>query len=88
MTGPGHNSIAADQLRSYIERVERLESERSDIQAAVREVFAEAKANGFDPKIMRAVIKLRAMDPGDREEQTVLLDIYMRALGINSGVET
>lgn len=74
--------ITAGQLRSYIERVERLEEEKAELAAHVREVFAEAKANGFDTKIMRQVIKLRKMEPQDRAEQESLLDLYLRALGM------
>lgn len=69
------------QLRSYIERVERLEEEKAEIVANVRDVFAEAKATGYDPKVMRQVIKLRKMEPQDRAEQESLLDLYLRALG-------
>lgn len=72
--------IAADQLKQYIERIERLEEEKQALQADVREVYAEAKANGFDTKIMRQVIKLRKMDRDDRSEQEQLLDLYKRAL--------
>lgn len=72
--------IAADQLKQYVERVERLEAEKQNLQADIREVFSEAKANGFDTKIMRQVIKLRKMDQDDRSEQEHLLDLYKRAL--------
>lgn len=75
-------NITADQLRAYVERVERLEEEKAQIAAHAREVFAEAKANGFDTKVMRQVIKLRKMEPQDRAEQDSLLDLYMRALGM------
>lgn len=79
--------ITAEQLRSYIERVERLEEEKAEIAAHVREVFAEAKANGFDTKVMRQVLKLRKMEPQDREEQESLLDLYLRALGMAPDLE-
>lgn len=74
--------IAGDQLRSYIERIERLEEEKAALTADIREVFAEAKANGFDVKIMRQVLKLRKMDRDDRAEEETLLDLYKRALGM------
>jgi len=77
--------ITAEQLKAYIERVERLEEEKAAIAADVREVFAEAKANGFDTKIMRQVIRLRKMDSEDRTEQEALLDLYKRALGMGEG---
>ena len=74
--------IAGDQLRAYIERIERLEEEKAALAADVREVFAEAKANGFDVKIMRQVLRLRKMDGDDRAEEEALLDIYKRAIGM------
>lgn len=77
--------IAGEHLRQYIERIERLEEEKANIAADIREVFAEAKSNGFDAKIMRQVLKLRKMETADREEQEELLDLYMRALGMADG---
>ncbi len=77
--------ITAEQLKQYIERVERLEEEKAAIAADVREVYAEAKANGFDVKIMRQVIRLRKLDSQDRTEQEALLDLYKRALGMAEG---
>ena len=74
--------ITADQLRSYIERIERLEEERAGLSADIRDVFAEAKANGFDVKIMRQVIRIRKMDKSERDEQESLLDLYLHALGM------
>ncbi|AFK54234.1 DUF2312 domain-containing protein [Tistrella mobilis] len=74
--------ISADVLRSYIERIERLEEEKAGIAANIREVFAEAKGNGFDTKVMRQLIKLRRMEPQDVAEQDDLLDVYKRALGM------
>ena len=75
--------IAADRLRSFIERIERLEEEKAALTADIREVFAEAKSNGFDTKIMRQVVRLRKMENADREEQELLLDLYKRALGMS-----
>ena len=74
--------IAGDQLRSYIGRIERLEEEKAALAADIKEVFAEAKANGFDVKIMRQVLKLRKMDKDDRDEVETLLELYKRALGM------
>ena len=74
--------IAADRLKSFIERIERLEEEKAALTADIREVYAEAKATGFDTKIMRQVVKLRKMDSNDREEQEELLDLYKRAVGL------
>jgi uncharacterized protein (UPF0335 family) len=79
----GHNSgVAGERLRSFIQRIERMAEEKASIGADIREVFAEAKSNGFDPKIMRQVIKLRKMDAADRQEQEALLATYMSALGM------
>lgn len=74
--------IGAEQLRSYIERIERLEEEKAALAADIREVYAEAKGNGFETKVMRQVVKLRKMDSSDRQEQEELLDLYKRALGL------
>jgi uncharacterized protein (UPF0335 family) len=79
--------IAGAQLRSYIERIERLEEEKAALAADIREVFAEAKANGFEPKVMRQVLKLRKLDQADRQEQEALLDLYMSAIGMGAGVQ-
>lgn len=73
-------TITAEQLRQYIERIERLEEEKAALAADIREVFSEAKANGFDVLIMRQVIRLRKLDSQDRTEQQILLDLYTRAL--------
>ena len=72
--------IAAGQLRALVERIERLEEEKAALAADIREVYAEAKSNGFDPKIMRQVIRLRKMETADRQEQEALLDLYMDAV--------
>ena len=76
------NGIAADRLRSFVERIERLEEERTALGADIREVYSEAKSVGFDTKILRQVVRLRKMDTADREEQEELLTIYKEALGI------
>lgn len=75
-------NVAADQLRSYVERIEKLEDEKADIAACSRDVFAEAKGNGFDVKALREVLKLRKMESHEREEQEFMLDVYKRALGL------
>ncbi|HKJ73725.1 MAG TPA: DUF2312 domain-containing protein [Alphaproteobacteria bacterium] len=72
--------IAAGQLRALIQRIERLEEEKAGLAADIREIYAEAKGNGFEPKIMRQVIKLRKMERDDRQEQEALLDLYLHAL--------
>jgi uncharacterized protein (UPF0335 family) len=78
----GSSGIAADQLRSYIERVERLEEEKRGLAADIRDVYAEAKGNGFEPKVMRRVVALRRMESADRQELDALLDLYRNAVGI------
>lgn len=75
-------NIAGDQLRSFIERIERLEEDKATVLDDIRDVFAEAKGNGYDAKTMRKVIKLRKMKPQERNEEEHMLDIYMRALGM------
>ena len=74
--------IAGDRLKSFIERIERLEEERKALSNDIKEVYAEAKGTGFDVKIMRQVIRLRRMDKDDLDEQETLLDVYRRALGM------
>lgn len=74
--------IAADRLRSLIERIERLEEEKTGIAADIRDIYAEAKSAGFDPKIMKVVIKLRKMNAADRDEQEFLTETYRKALDI------
>jgi uncharacterized protein (UPF0335 family) len=75
-------SFAKDQLRSIIERIERLEEEKQALADDIKEVYAEAKANGFDTKILRTVVKLRKEDANERHEREALLDLYMHALGM------
>ncbi len=79
---PDIGGIAGDRLKSFIERIERLEEERRALGADIKEVYAEAKGTGFDTKIMRQVIRLRSMDKDDLDEQESLLDVYKRALGM------
>lgn len=74
--------IAGDHLRSFIERIERLEEEKKAIADDIKEVYAEAKGTGFDVKIMRQLVRLRKMEDHDREEQEEILDLYKRALGM------
>lgn len=75
-------NVAADQLKSYIERIEKLEEEKADISEAIRNVFAEAKGNGYDSKAMRGVLKLRKLESHEREEQEYMLEVYKKALGL------
>ena len=78
--------VAAEKLRSFVERIERLEEEKAALGNDVREVYSEAKAAGFDTKVMRQVVKLRKMDQNDRSEQEQLLDLYKQALGMQGSL--
>ncbi len=75
--------IASEHLRSYIDRIERLEEEKAERAADIREIYAEAKGNGFDAKTMRKIVSLRKLDQSERNEQEALLDLYRRALGMD-----
>ena len=75
-------TVAGDRLKSFIERIEKLEEERKAIGSDIRDVYAEAKGTGFDVKTMRALVRLRKMDAADRDEQETLLDVYKQALGM------
>ena len=74
--------VGADQLRQYIERIERLEEEKRNMMADIRDVYAEAKATGFEPKIMRQIVKMRALDKDILAEQDILIATYRDALGL------
>lgn len=80
MAEPG--GVAADQLRSFVERIERLEEERQSIADDIKDVYGEAKGTGFDTKVLRQIIRLRKQDAAERQEQEALLDLYMHALGM------
>ncbi len=75
--------IASDRLRSFIERIERLEEEKGNIQKDIKEVYAEAKGTGFDTKIIRQIIRLRKVEEHVRKESEELLDLYKRAIGMD-----
>lgn len=75
-------NIAADQLRLLIERIERLEEEKKGVGDDIKDVYLEAKATGYDPKIMRQIIRLRKMQPHDRQEMEHILQTYLAALGM------
>ncbi|MDE5060845.1 MULTISPECIES: DUF2312 domain-containing protein [Wolbachia] len=75
--------ITAEELKGYIERIEKLEQEKRDVQDHIRDVYAKAADEGWDIKVMKQIIRLRKMDDDDREEQEILLDTYKRALGMN-----
>ena len=78
-------SFAKGQLRTLVERIERLEEEKKTIAADIKEIYAEAKGNGFDTKILRKVISIRKKDRHEREEEEAMLDVYLEALGMVPG---
>ena len=84
---PDVGGIAGERLKSFIERIERLEEEKKALAEDIKEVFAEAKGVGFDVKTMRQIVKLRKMDQDDLDEQEALLDTYKRALGMLPDLE-
>lgn len=75
-------NVAADQLRLFIERIERLEEEKKGIGDDIKDVYSEAKANGYDVKIMRQIVRLRKLPPHDRQEMEAILQTYLAALGM------
>lgn len=85
MAQPG--GIARDQLRSIIERIEKLEEEKKALADDIKDVYAEAKANGYDTKTLRQVVRLRKQDSSEREEAETLLDLYLHALGMRKAEE-
>lgn len=82
MSSIGHNSVAGKMLKSVIERVELLEEDKRGISEDIKEIYAEAKGNGLDPKIIRMIIRERKMNSTDRAEMEALLDTYKAALGM------
>ncbi|HYB54663.1 MAG TPA: DUF2312 domain-containing protein [Alphaproteobacteria bacterium] len=79
---PDVGGIAAEQLRSLVERIERLEDEKRALSDDIRDVYAQAKGGGFDLKVLRQIIRLRKLNSAERQEQETLLDVYKRALGM------
>lgn len=74
--------FAKEQLRAFVERIERLDEEKKAIADDIRDVYAEAKGNGYDVKALRTIIRLRKMEPSARQEQDAILETYMHALGM------
>ena len=74
--------LAADRLRSLVERIERLDEERKALASDIKDIYAESKSAGFDVKVMRQLIRIRKQEPAEVEEQETLLDVYRRALGM------
>jgi len=73
--------VAADRLRLFIERIERLEEEKKELSDDIKETYAEMKSEGYDVKIVRTIVRLRKMDPAERQEQDAILEVYLAALG-------
>jgi uncharacterized protein (UPF0335 family) len=82
MSEPGHNGIAADQLKAFVERLERLNDEIAALNTDKAELYAEAKAGGFDTKIIRKIIALRKKDHAERQEEATIMELYLSALGM------
>ena len=87
---PDVGGVAVERLRSFIERIERLEEEKRALSGDIKEVYAQAKGTGFEPKIMRQIVKIRKMDKDEVVEEESLLDLYKRALGMmpEAAIET
>lgn len=76
------NTVASDELRQFIDRVERMNEEKAALSADINEIWAEAKGRGYDVKVMKLIVKLRKMDPNERAEQDAILQLYMSNLGM------
>ena len=83
MSNIGHNLVAGDELKLLFERIERMEEEKKGIAEDIRDIYTEAKSRGYDPKIMRQIVRLRAMDTDKRKEQQSLIDVYASAIGLD-----
>lgn len=83
MSGAGHNSVAADELRLLVERIERLEEEKAGIADDIKDIYMEAKARGYVGKVLREVVRIRKMDKEKRQEFEAILDVYKSALGLD-----
>ncbi len=77
------SGVAADELKQFIERIERLQEEKAGIQSDIKDVFAELKGRGFDAKAVRSIIAMRKQDHAERQEQEAILELYMQALGMS-----
>jgi uncharacterized protein (UPF0335 family) len=76
------SGVAGDQLKSYIERIETLEEEKAGIAADIKDIYAEAKGNGFDSKVIRKIVAMRKRDHAERQEEEAILEVYLSALGM------
>jgi uncharacterized protein (UPF0335 family) len=82
MSDVGHNSVSKDQLRSIIERIEQREEEKKVVADDIKDIYSEAKGNGYDVKALRTIVRMRKQDAGERAEQDAILETYMNALGM------
>jgi uncharacterized protein (UPF0335 family) len=82
-SGEGTTAFAQGKLRSFVERIERLEEEKAGLAEDIKEIYAEAKGTGFEPRIMRRIVKLRKMDPEKRREEDELMELYKAAIGLS-----
>ncbi len=78
------NSVSGEELKAFIERIERLEEEKAALAGDIRDVYSEAKANGFDAKIMRKIVSLRLKDHAERKEEEAIMELYLEALGMQA----
>ena len=83
MAETGAEAVAGERLRAFVERIERLEADKAAVVGDIRDVYAEAKAAGFEVKVLRQIVRLRGMDQAERAEQEELLALYRRALGMD-----
>jgi uncharacterized protein (UPF0335 family) len=83
MSDIGHNLVAADELKLLFERIERMEEEKKGVAEDIKDIYIEAKSRGYDPKIMRQIVRLRAMDTDKRKEQQSLIEVYASAIGLD-----
>ena len=75
--------VAADELKQFVERIERLEEEKAGISGDIKDVFAELKGRGFDTKAVRSILRIRKKDHAERQEEEAILELYMQALGMS-----
>jgi uncharacterized protein (UPF0335 family) len=83
MSDIGHNLVAGDELQLLVERIETMEQEKKNVMEDIKDVYLEAKSRGFDAKIIRQIVRLRAMDPDKRQEERYLVDTYASAIGLD-----
>lgn len=82
MSDIGHNSVAANQIKSIVERIENLESEKKALADDIKDVYGEARGNGFDTKVLRKIVAMRKRDAQDRKEEEAVMELYLQALGM------